>query len=276
MKSRENPSAERTPANRMAVRKSPLLRWLPALLAVAPGYSGCTPYVLGYEVVKAYPHDGGAYTQGLLWHAGKLYESTGRYGVSSFRRCDLKTGEVEKKVDLPENLFGEGLTWHNGLFYQLTWTGEQCRVYDAKTMEFKKTLPYKGEGWGLTSDGERLIMSDGTDLLSYRDPKTFDELRRVRVREGKKKLLEINELEYIPSGPYKGEIWANVWKSMAIARIAAKSGEIIGWIDLTGIFDNRRIQDEDAVLNGIAFDAVENRVFVTGKLWPKLFWIRVK
>jgi glutamine cyclotransferase len=252
------------------------LRWVLGLVTCGLGFSGCTPRVLGYEIVKSYPHDGGAYTQGLLWHAGKLYESTGRYGSSSLRRVDLKTGKVEQQEVLPANFFAEGLTFHNGFFYQLTWTSEQCRVYDAETLEYKQSLSYKGEGWGLTTDGKQLIMSDGSDLLSYRDPDTFAELRRVRVHEGKKKLMNINELEYIPAGPFKGEIWANVWKSMAIARIDPKSGEVLGWIDMTGIFDTRRIQDEDAVLNGIAFDPEEMRIFVTGKLWPKLFWIRVK
>ncbi len=262
--------------NHVTVRESALVRWVAACLWVSFALSGCTPRVLGYEVVKAYPHDGGAYTQGLLWHAGKLYESTGRNGSSSLRRVELKTGKIEKQIDMPSQFFGEGLGLHGGLFYQLTWTSGLCRTYDAETLEFKGTFDYEGEGWGLTSDGTQLIMSNGSDLLSYRDPGTFKELRRVRVREGDKKLLQINELEYIPNGPYKGELWANVWKSFAIARIDPKKGTLLGWIDLSGIFDARHIQDQDAVLNGIAYDADEKRIFVTGKLWPKLFWIRVK
>ena len=240
------------------------------------GLLACTPRVLGYEVVKSYPHDPKAYTQGLLWHAGKLFESTGRNGSSSVRRVDLKSGKVERKTEVPRKYFAEGLALQGGRFYQLTWNSEECFVYDADTLELESTFSYEGEGWGLTSNGEQLIMSNGTDLLSYRDPETFKEVRRVRVRDGNDKLSKINELEYIPSGRFKGELWANVWKSDGIALIDPKTGKFLGWIDLTGIFDTSRIQDEDAVLNGIAFDPDEKRIFVTGKLWSKLFWIRVK
>ena len=253
-----------------------VLGWMLLALGLGSAFTGCSSRVLGYEVVKSFPHAKDAYTQGLLWHEGKLYESTGRNGSSSLRRVELETGKVEQQVDLPRQLFAEGLALHGGLFYQLTWTSGQCRVYDGESLELKKTLEYEGEGWGLTSDGKQLIMSNGTDLLSYRAPETFEEIRRVRVRDGDKKLLQINELEYIPSGRFKGELWANVWKSFAIVRIDPKKGKVLGWIDLTGIYDTRGILDQDAVLNGIAFDAEKERVFVTGKLWSRLFWIRVK
>ena len=253
-----------------------LVGWMLLFLGLGSAFAGCSSRVLGYEVVKSFPHDSDAYTQGLLWHEGKLFESTGRNGSSSLRRVELETGKVEKQVDLPWQLFAEGLVRHGGLFYQLTWTSEQCRVYDGESLELKKTLEYEGEGWGLASDGKQLIMSNGTDLLSYRDPDSFEELRRVRVRDGDKKLLQINELEYITSGRFQGELWANVWKSFAICRIDPRKGKVLGWIDLTGIYDPSGIEDPDAVLNGIAFDAAEERIFVTGKLWPRLFWIRVK
>ena len=251
-------------------------RWLLASLGLVAGLSSCTPRVLGYEIVETYPHDGTAYTQGLLWHDGRLFESTGRNGFSSLRRVVLETGKVEQKVDLPPRYFGEGLALHGGRLYQLTWRAGECRVYDAATLELQRTFTYEGEGWGIASDGERLIVSDGSDLLSFRDPETFEELRRIRVRDGDKKLRDINELEYIPKGEYAGELWANVWKSTALARIEPETGKLIGWIDLTGIYDPSGIQDPDAVLNGIAFDPQKERVFVTGKLWPKLFWIKVK
>ena len=227
--------------------------------------------VYGYEVVASHPHDPGAYTQGLTWADGALYESTGRYGTSSVRRVDLESGEVRRRFDLPDDMFGEGLAYHEGRLFQLTWYSGLALVYDAETLEFLEQIPYEGEGWGLTTAGRHLIQSDGSDLLRFRDPETFQEVRRVRVHVGERRVLQLNELEWID-----GEVWANLWKSDLIARIDPESGRVRAWVDLAGIFDTSRILDEDAVLNGIAHDPETGRLFVTGKLWPQLFEIELR
>jgi len=182
---------------------------------------------------------------------------------------DLNTGQVLQRYDLPADLFGEGLTdWDSNLI-QLTWTTGKALVYDSFTFGLRHTFRYKGEGWGLTHDTKSLIMSDGTSVLRFLDPTTFHELRRVPVLdEDKKRVRNLNELEYI-----RGEIYANVWQTDRIVRISPRNGRVLGWIDLTGLIE--KPADQEAVLNGIAYDDKAGRLFVTGKLWPKLFEIRV-
>ena len=223
-----------------------------------------------YEVVARYPHDPDAYTQGLLFADGSLYESTGRYGSSSVRVVALESGAVQREVKLGTASFGEGLALVGERLIQLTWKEEKALVYDKNSLVQVGQFPYRGEGWGLAFDGETLVQSDGTDLLRFRDPTTFAEIRRVRVRAGDEPVRLLNELEYID-----GEIWANVWKAPYIARIDPDSGRVKGWVVLKGIFDASGIPDEDAVLNGIAYDGSADRIFVTGKLWPTVFEIRV-
>jgi glutamine cyclotransferase len=227
-------------------------------------------WVSTYEVVKAYPHDPLAYCQGLLFSDGHLYESTGRENASSVRRVELETGKVLQRTELPPPLFGEGLARVGDRLIQLTWTNKVARIYDANTLAPLDQFEYQGEGWGLTYDGENLIQSDGSEVLVFRDPKTFAEVRRVRVLNAGQPVTQINELEMV-----EGEIWANVWKFDVILRIDPQTGKVLGFVDLTGIFDRRTIPDPDAVLNGIAYDPVSKRLFVTGKLWPKLFEIKV-
>ncbi len=223
----------------------------------------------GFQIVAEYPHDPLAYTQGLLWADGALYESTGRHGTSSVRRVELESGEVKQRFDLPADLFGEGLVLFDERLIQLTWYSGLALVYDRATLEFREQIGYDGEGWGLTTDGRYLIQSDGTDVLRFRDPRTFEEVRRLRVSAGDQRVVQLNELEWID-----GEVWANLWKSEFIARIDPDTGEVLGWVDLRGLFDHSHIPDEDAVLNGIAYDAEGDRLFVTGKLWPRLFEIK--
>jgi glutaminyl-peptide cyclotransferase len=238
-----------------------------ATIATAPA----SEHVDGYEVVHVYPHDAKAFTQGLIYADGHLYESTGLEGRSSLRMVELTTGQVLQKHDVPAEFFAEGLTdWGSNLI-QLTWKAHQGFVYDRFSFSLLRTFPYEGEGWGLTHDATRLIMSDGTAYLRFLDPKTFRETRRVKVRDEAGHGVEsLNELEYI-----HGEIWANIWQTDKIARISPQTGKVVGWIDLSGIVDKQELRGEGAVLNGIAYDPARDRIFVTGKLWPKLFEIRV-
>jgi glutamine cyclotransferase len=227
-------------------------------------------WIQGYRVVHEYAHDPRAYTQGLVFDGGQLHESTGQRGASTVRTVEIETGKVLRKTELPFNYFGEGLALVGERLIQLTWEEEVARVYDRGTLKALDQFEYQGEGWGLTFDGRHLIMSDGSDKLVFRDPETFKEVRRVSVRMKGAPLLELNELEMV-----EGEVWANVWKRDYIARIDPRTGEVLGVVDLAGIFDRHSVPDEDAVLNGIAYDPAGKRLFVTGKLWPKLFEIEV-
>ncbi|HET9409960.1 MAG TPA: glutaminyl-peptide cyclotransferase [Candidatus Sulfotelmatobacter sp.] len=224
-----------------------------------------------YQIIHSYPHDPDAFTQGLIYVDGHLYESTGRHGKSTLRMVDLTTGKILQKYDLSAEYFGEGLTdWGSNLI-QLTWQSHIGFVYDRFSFSQVGTLHYEGEGWGITHDAKQLIMSDGTSYLRFLDPKSFRVIRRLRVTDDSGRPVEkLNELEYI-----KGEIYANIWQTDRIARISPQSGKVLGWIDLSGIIDKRELSGSDAVLNGIAYDTVGDRLFVTGKLWPKLFEIKV-
>ncbi|HLK51455.1 MAG TPA: glutaminyl-peptide cyclotransferase [Bryobacteraceae bacterium] len=224
----------------------------------------------GYEIVHTYPHDPSAYTQGLFYLGGLLYEGTGLYGRSSIRKVKLETGEVLQKRDVPEQYFGEGIVNWKDRLIEISWQSQTGFVYDLNTFDPKSQFRYPGEGWGLTHDGKRIIMSDGTPQLRFWDPESLRELGRITVTNQGTPVKELNELEWV-----KGEIFANVYQTDRIARIDPDSGNVVGWIDLTGILSRAdRVQQVD-VLNGIAYDAVGDRLFVTGKLWPKLFEIRL-
>ncbi len=222
-----------------------------------------------YRIVRVYPHDRAAFTQGLEYHDGDLYEGTGLNGKSSIRKVKLDTGEVVQRHPVPAEYFGEGITIWKDELIELTWRAGVAFVYDRATFERKRTLTYAGEGWGLTHDDRSLIMSDGTSALRFLDPATFAERRRITVADGGVPIPSLNELEYV-----KGEIYANVWQTDLIARIDPGSGRVLGWIDLKGILSPADAMGAD-VMNGIAYDEAHDRLFVTGKLWPKLFEIRV-
>jgi len=221
-----------------------------------------------YHIVHVYPHDQHAFTQGLVYVDGHLYESTGIKGQSTLREEDLETGLIQRMQLVSDRYFAEGLTdWKNTLV-QLTWQAHIAFVYDRATFKLLHTFHYDGEGWGLTQDGKSLILSDGTAKLRFFDPETFKEVRRITVTDHGKPVTQLNELEYI-----HGEIYANVWHTDRIARISPATGRVVGWIDLKGLIPRDQLSNDEAVLNGIAYDAAHNRLFVTGKLWPKIFEI---
>jgi len=224
----------------------------------------------GYRVVHTYPHDPQAYTQGLLYEDGYLYESTGLNGRSSLRMVDLETGRVLQRATVSANYFAEGLAPWGSTLIQLTWQSHVAFVYDRFSFRLLHTFNYDGEGWGLTEDGKNLILSDGTATLRFFNPDTFREVRHIVVKDHDTQITQLNELEYV-----HGEIYANVWHTDRIARISPASGKVLGWIDLTGLLAPGQVTDPEAVLNGIAYDAAHDRLFVTGKLWPKLFEIKI-
>lgn len=228
------------------------------------------PAAFGYRIIHVYPHDPTAFTQGLIYLNGSLYESTGLNGKSSLRKVDLETGAVLQRHDLPPDLFGEGLTNWGSALLQLTWKAHTGFVYDRRSFSLLRTFHYDGEGWGLTQDGVHIILSDGSSSLRFLDPQTFQKVKRIVVSDNGIEVHDINELEYI-----HGEIYANIWQTDLIAMISPKDGHVAGWIDLSGLRPASVRANSDAVLNGIAFDATHNRLFVTGKLWPKLFEIRL-
>jgi glutaminyl-peptide cyclotransferase len=225
----------------------------------------------GYEITNTWPHDTEAYTQGLIFHEGNLLEGTGQRGKSSLRRVELETGKILKSISVPEPYFAEGITVFKGKIYQLTWQHQLGFIYDAESLEKLGEFSYKGEGWGLTNDGTSLIMSDGTNQIRFLDPNSFQVNRTISVLDGSVPVAAINELEYV-----QGEIYANIWHKEVVARIQPQTGRVIGWIDLTGLRALTGVTDNEAVLNGIAYHPAKDRLFVTGKLWPRLFEIRVK
>lgn len=234
-----------------------------------PGYSKTVPEY-AYKIIHVYPHDRTAFTQGLEYRGGFLYEGTGLYGQSTLRKEDLATGKVLKELALAPQLFGEGITVLNEHIVQLTWQSHIGFVYDQSTFRLLKNFSYPGEGWGLANDGRTIYMSDGTAQIRYLDPATLQELKRITVHDGDTPIENLNELEWV-----RGELYANVWQTNRIARIDPKNGTVVGWIDLSGLLTQEELESGVDVLNGIAYDSAKDRLFVTGKLWPKLFQIRV-
>ncbi len=226
------------------------------------------PPVEAVRVIATYPHDAGAFTQGLFFSDGRLFESTGQHGESAVREVDLVTGKVKREVRLPAEYFGEGSTGWGGTIVSLTWKHGTGFRWDRETFRRLGEFRYAGEGWGLTQDGESLILSDGTSELRFLDPETFAERRRVRVTWRGQPVREINELEFV-----RGEVLANIWHSALIVRIDPATGAIKGIIDLSEITASVQVPDEEAVLNGIAYDDKAGKLYVTGKRWPKLFEI---
>ena len=238
--------------------------------AVPPPGSKAPQY--GYTVVRSYPHDPKAFTQGLEYFDGFLYEGTGIKGSSAVRKVEIETGKVVQDSKLHPQYFGEGITITQGRVFQVTWQDKAGFIYDAKTLKFIRNFSYFGEGWGLTHDQAGLVMSDGTSTLRFFELTRFREQRRVKVMDAGVPIERLNELEMV-----RGEIWANVFQTDYIVRISPKEGRVVGWIDLKGLLGapNAKLSSE-AVLNGIAFDSQKNRIFVTGKLWPRVFEITVK
>ena len=234
---------------------------------VAPAEAKVPEY--GYRVVHVYPHDPGAFTEGLFYQDGFLYESTGLEGHSFIRKERLETGEVVQSRTVPAQYFGEGIIDWKGRLVELTWRSQVGFVYDLRTFSPVGDFHYPGEGWALTRDDHRLIMSDGTPELRFLNPDTLKEIGRLTVTDEGRPVANLNELEYV-----KGEVYANIWQTDRIARIDPNTGHVVGWIDLTGLLpDADRMAAPVDVLNGIAYDAAHDRLFVTGKLWPKLFEI---
>ncbi len=236
---------------------------------VAAWQSGAAMPVFGYTVVHSYPHDRDAFTQGLQFVDGVFYEGTGLNGRSSIRRVKVETGEVLQKRDVPAQYFGEGIAVRGSELFQLTWQSGLALVYDRQTFAPRRQHKYSGEGWGLTQDATSLIMSDGSEYLRFLDPATFTERRRLRVMAAGQPLKNLNELEFV-----KGEVFANVWQTDYVARIDPASGRVNGYIDLRGLLTPREREGTD-VMNGIAYDERADRLFVTGKLWPRVFEVRV-
>jgi glutamine cyclotransferase len=224
----------------------------------------------GFRVIKTYPHDRSAFTQGLEYRDGVLYEGTGMTGRSSVRKVELATGRVLQKFDVPPPFFGEGITVLNQQILELTWQSQTGFVYDKSSLQLLRSFSYPGQGWGMTNDGRQIYMSDGSSEIRVWDPATLKEVRRITVKDGSTPITQLNELEWV-----RGEIYANVWQTERIARISPADGKVLGWIDLTGILPKTERPDPDAVLNGIAYDAAGDRLFITGKLWPKIFEIKI-
>jgi glutaminyl-peptide cyclotransferase len=227
-----------------------------------------------FRILHTFPHDPNAFTQGLAYRDGFLYEGTGRTGHSSLRRVRLETGEVLQRIDLSPDVFGEGIALYKNEIIQLTWLSGIGFVYDARDFHLLRQFSYRGEGWGLATNGapgsEELFMSDGTAEIRVLDARTLTEKRRFTVSDGAKHIDQLNELEYV-----EGQLFANVWQSDRIARISPVTGKVIGWIDLAGLLSPVFKREPGAVLNGIAYDPVGKRLFVTGKLWPSVFEIRL-
>jgi len=223
-----------------------------------------------YNVTNVYPHDRNAFTQGLVFEDGFLYEGTGLYGRSSLRKVELESGEVLQIYELPEQFFGEGITIFEDKIIQLTWKSHVGFVYDKESLESLQQFSYSTDGWGITHDGERLIMSDGTSTLYFLNPETFERIGQIEVFDHRGPVTKLNELEYVEK-----HIYANIWQTDRIAIISPETGRVVAWIDLTGLLTEEDRSQPVNVLDGIAYDAEADRLFVTGKLWPKLFEIEL-
>lgn len=237
-----------------------------------PTHAGKTGTPLhGFRVVAIYPHDPEAFTQGLVFHKGHIYEGTGLYGHSTLRKVELATGRIVKVHRLPEKYFGEGITMCRKRLVQLTWQSKTGFIYDPRSFRVLGSFSYPTEGWGITCDGNNLIMSDGTAILRFLNPLTFKVVKQIKVMDRGKAVPYVNELEYI-----KGEIYANIWDTSYIARICPRTGHVLGWIDLRELYHYVGVNRKADVLNGIAYDPENDRLFVTGKYWPNIFEIRTE
>jgi glutaminyl-peptide cyclotransferase len=234
------------------------------------GWAAAAAPVYGYKAVARYPHATANYTEGFLFLNGMFYEGTGQKGRSAVIVSQPESGRTMQRVNLAPAYFGEGIVDWGPNLYEWTWTEHVCFVYDRFSLRVVKQFHYTGEGWGMTHTAKELITSDGTATLRFRDPNTFKETRHIVVRDGKKLIDQLNELEYV-----KGEIYANVWHSDRIARISPQDGHVIAWIDLSGLLPQSQKVDDESVLNGIAYDVQHDRLFVTGKQWPVIFEIKV-
>lgn len=244
-------------------RSQTISRFVTVLSDVAPRRNG-------YRVINIYPHDREAFTQGLVYYGGYLYEGTGQETRSNLRKVNLVTGEVLNQHNLDTKLFGEGIAIFDSKIYQLTWQSKVGFVYDLESFRMINRFYYQTEGWGLTTMGDKLVMSDGSNILYIIDPAMFLPVAQLEVYDNKSMVKDLNELEYI-----KGEIWANIWMTDLIARIDPASGKVLAYIDLKGIMNDPSFDTSSNVLNGIAYDSENDRIFVTGKNWPKLFEIKV-
>jgi len=242
--------------------------WLAGVLVPISG-AGAAP-VSGYKVVAKYPHSTGNYTEGLFYLDGLFYEGTGLKGASAVMVTEPATGKVLQRVTLPEQYFGEGVVDWGPDIFEWTWQSHVCFVYDRFSLRPIKQFAYSGEGWGMTRTATEIVTSDGTATLRFRNPNTFDETHHIVVKDYGKTIDRLNELEYI-----KSEIYANVWHSDRIARISPRDGHVISWVDLTGLLADNQKLNEESVLNGIAYDAQHDRLFVTGKQWPSIFEIKI-
>jgi glutaminyl-peptide cyclotransferase len=273
------PRSERVPFVAIIVVGVWLCGWFPAQAPLTPpnalakeraSFSAEPTPVFRVRVVKAFPHDPKAFTQGLEYYGGYFYESTGLKGKSSLRKVEIATGRVLQSVSLPADYFGEGLTICHGKIYQLTWLSKTGFIYDLQTFRKTGEFHYESEGWGLTHDAHSLILSDGTNQVQFLDPATFQVQRRLEVYAGGQAVANLNELEYI-----NGQIYANIWHSTRIARIDPNTGQVLAWLDLAQI-STKEQREPEGVLNGIAYDGEGRRLFVTGKDWPELLQIEVE
>jgi glutamine cyclotransferase len=254
----------------LAVRLPKLTLVFLTFIPMAAVRAGVPTY--DYEVVRTHPHDPSAFTEGLFYLNGYLYESTGLEQHSTIRKVRIDTGAVVQKLDIPAQYFGEGIVNWDGHLISLTWKSQLGFVFDLSTFRLQKEFHYEGEGWALTQDGKQIIMSDGTPELRFLNPQTLHETNRIQVTFEGKPVPNVNELEWV-----KGEIYANVWQTNMIIRIDPRNGHVVGLVDLTGLLSPaERVEGPDGVLNGIAYDAKGDRLFVTGKNWPKLFEIRLR
>ena len=247
----------------------PLAAAFAAVVGSLPARAPAAP-VSGYKVVAEFPHSTSSYTEGFFYRDGLFYEGTGLKGSSAILVIEPETGKVLQRRELPPQFFGEGIIDWGHEIYEWTWQSHICFVYDRFSLRPAGQFTYSGEGWGMTRTAPAIITSDGTATLRFRDPKTFQETRHIVVKDGGNPVEQLNELEYI-----KGEIYANIWHSDRIARISPRDGHVIGWIDLTGLLPASRRVNAESVLNGIAYDAKNDRLFVTGKQWPAVFEIRL-
>ena len=265
--------------SKAAQRSAFILAALPSILLAVSAFLGCsstladqrqdTP-VHRVRVVKVYPHDANAFTQGLEVEGETLYEGTGKYGGSTLRRVELSSGETKLYQKLPQNYFGEGISILNGKIYQLTWKERKCAVYEKESLKYIRYFDYSGQGWGLANDGKHLYMSDGTSSIRVVDPDTFKVIRKIRVKEGRKSIDNLNELEF-----FDGHLYANIWYKDYIAKIDPESGAIVAWIDCSNVYPAKTRPNVEHVLNGIAHDAESGRLFITGKRWPRLYEIEI-